>query len=233
MAEFIGAVVDQHGGEDVQLVPRAAAPASFIGGGEGADLAPRGTSFRHAGAEQWQRARPSRRIQHAYKGAASPGRSGRRRCRPRRWRGRRPRIEPASARRLASTGAAAEEVQGSAAGDRGAHQELGVKASDLHRDDRRFIKLQAILTVLPQHLLGWTGSSPGSEGKRGGELTHADLVEAALVKSCLDYPRFAKVLGRLVVAHASQDMAILVDHEDFQEDSSRASGEPILSYPAT
>lgn len=90
-------------------------------------------------------------------------------------------------------------------------QEL--KASDLDRDDRRFIKLQAILTILPQHLLGWTGSNPDSEDKRGGEMTHADLVEAALVKSCLNYPRYAKELGRLVVAHASQDMAILVDHE--------------------
>ncbi|CAK0882927.1 unnamed protein product [Prorocentrum cordatum] len=51
---------------------------------------------------------------------------------------------------------------------------------------------------------------------RGDERTHADLVEAALVRSCLDYPRYAGKLGRLAVAHASQDMAVLVDHEDAQ-----------------
>ncbi|CAK0882928.1 unnamed protein product [Prorocentrum cordatum] len=206
MAEFLGAVV----GPDAQLIPRApAAPADFLSAAAGVELAPGGALPGSAGAEPGQQRRPGRRQQRPRASGASSAPSEPTPQAPPSARG----PARAGSAGAAPAGAPGELREGAAAGQ---DSKQGVGAAGLRREERQFIRLQAILTVLPQHLLGWTGSSPGSEDGRGDERTHADLVEAALVRSCLDYPRYAGKLGRLAVAHASQDMAVLVDHEDAQ-----------------
>jgi len=77
--------------------------------------------------------------------------------------------------------------------------------------------LQAILTVLPKQ--GLMSSKVLRKKDLGnGQLrwslekkTHAEMVEAALLRSCLLYPRFAGELRKLVVVAADEDLAIFSD----------------------
>lgn len=90
-----------------------------------------------------------------------------------------------------------------------------------------FTRLQAILTDLPKHALqsdeastvrscsscGVQGPVPLLSSSEAPPLSCACVVEMALVQAINKYPLYAEELARLVVAHASPDIAIFVDHE--------------------
>jgi len=93
--------------------------------------------------------------------------------------------------------------------------------------DKGFTRLQAILTDLPKHALqsdeastvrscsscGVQGPVPLLSSAEAPSLSCACVVEMALVQAITKYPLYADELARLVVAHASPDVAIFVDHE--------------------
>lgn len=93
--------------------------------------------------------------------------------------------------------------------------------------DKGFTRLQAILTDLPKHALqgeeastvrscsscGVQGPVPLLSSSEVTPLSCACAVEMALVQAITKYPVYAEELARLVVAHASPDIAIFVDHE--------------------
>merc|ERR1712079_605614 len=88
----------------------------------------------------------------------------------------------------------------------------------------KFARFQAILTDLPKHVLGCNKAlstvsgedltiPPDKDIEGSWELTQAALIQAALLQSCMQYPKYAKELRRLRIVYASCDLAIFSDRE--------------------
>lgn len=74
--------------------------------------------------------------------------------------------------------------------------------------EKEFVRLQAILTTLPKHVVIPSGTSMPLPDE-----AQADLVEAALLQACQMYPRYEKELGRLLLVHVGEDLLIFADHK--------------------